>query len=85
MNQQKARPCKRREKIQRLDFFAAARGQRRFVLEEKRHVRTERRGQLPAGPAASGRPKSSFMPSSVVAALPLPPPSPAASGIFFSR
>ena len=34
---------------------------------------------------ASGCPKSSFNANSVVAALPLPPPKPAASGIFFSR
>ena len=33
---------------------------------------------------ASGPPNSSFNPSSVVAALPLPPPKPAASGMFFS-
>ena len=32
----------------------------------------------------NGPPKSSFNPSSVVAALPLPPPNPAASGMCFS-
>ena len=33
----------------------------------------------------SGSPNSSFNPSNVVAALPLPPPKPAAKGSFFSR
>jgi hypothetical protein len=50
MNQQKT-PCRAARKIfQRLDFFAAPRGQRRFVLEKKGHVGTERRCQHKAFP-----------------------------------
>ena len=46
MNQQHGLAAQRREKIQRLDFFAATGGKRRLVLEEKRHVRAERRGEF---------------------------------------
>ena len=46
MNEQKRLVFERREIFQRLDFFAASGCKRRLVLQEKMHVRTERRGQF---------------------------------------
>jgi hypothetical protein len=46
MNQQKCLAVQRRKRFQRLDFLAATGGERRLVLEEKRNVRAERRGEF---------------------------------------
>ena len=66
-------------------LFSPPGRQCRAVLQEEGYIRAQGGGDFVQLPGRKGAPNSSFNPSSVVAALPLPPPNPAAMGICFSR